>query len=157
MFYVCFRVCHVYSHVFVAMLVLPTITTTIDFSAVYVVLAVLFTFIPGSNACNGDNGIILPPAFTYSWEFLLSCRDNANSLGTSIVLPHDLLRVRTKKEKIKKRGSKGGIKNRLRRWGSRYPQLVIMLSNVRSLNNKLDELNALHQLWRRLPTPQSHL
>lgn len=124
----------------VAMFVLPTITTTMDFSAVNIVLAVLFTFIPGSNTCNADNGIILPPGFTYSQKFLLSCRDNANSLGADIILPHDLLRMRMKKKKIKKRGSRGGIKNRLRRRGSRHPLPVITLSNVRSLNNKLDEL-----------------
>lgn len=43
----------------------------------------------------------------------------------------------------KKRGSRGGIRNRLRRRGSRLPLPAITLSNVRSLHNKMNELSAL--------------
>lgn len=114
-----------------------------DFYAVYATLTVLLTLIPGNNTSAADNGITQPPAITYSREFLLSYGSKPNSLGPDITLPHELLRVRrlNKKQKRKKRGSRGGVKNRLRRRGSRHPLPVITLSNVRSLNNKLDELS----------------
>lgn len=44
--------------------------------------------------------------------------------------------------KTKKRGSRGGVRARLRRRGTRFPLLTITLSNVRSLNNKVEELVA---------------
>ncbi|CAB1313338.1 unnamed protein product [Coregonus sp. 'balchen'] len=50
--------------------------------------------------------------------------------------------TKSKSETKKKRGSRGGVRNRLRRRGSRHPLPVITLSNVRSLNNKLNELAA---------------
>lgn len=48
-------------------------------------------------------------------------------------------------EEKRVRGSRGGIRNRLRRRGSRLPLPAITLSNVRSLNNKMTELSALIQ------------
>ncbi|XP_070534509.1 uncharacterized protein [Ptychodera flava] len=47
------------------------------------------------------------------------------------------------KKSRKKRGSRGGIRARLRKRGSRYPLPTITFSNVRSLQNKMDELTAL--------------
>lgn len=47
------------------------------------------------------------------------------------------------KGKRRKRVSTGGIRKRLRRRGCRLPLPAIILSNVRSLRNKLDELSAL--------------
>ena len=47
--------------------------------------------------------------------------------------------------KKKKRGSRGGIRNRLRRRGSRLPLPALTLSNVRSLHNKMIELTAIIQ------------
>lgn len=44
--------------------------------------------------------------------------------------------------KIKKRGSRGGVRERLKRRGSRHPLPVITFSNVRSLSNKMNELTA---------------
>ena len=48
-----------------------------------------------------------------------------------------------KKKSKKKRGSRGGVRNRLKRNGYRPPLPSITLSNVRSIQNKLDELSAL--------------
>lgn len=56
------------------------------------------------------------------------------------ILKEGQRKVTQHKGKIKKRGSSGGIKNRLRRRGTNQSLPVITLSNVRSLNNKLDEL-----------------
>ncbi|KAL6466262.1 hypothetical protein MHYP_G00263950 [Metynnis hypsauchen] len=47
------------------------------------------------------------------------------------------------KRKRKKRGSRGGIRNRLKRRGSRFPLPTIALSNVRSVQNKMTELATL--------------
>lgn len=58
-------------------------------------------------------------------------------------VPHHLLRGHYNKRIQRKRGSRGRIRNRLRRHGSRLPLPAITLSNVRSLNNKLTELSAL--------------
>ncbi|KAK0156289.1 hypothetical protein N1851_000436 [Merluccius polli] len=70
---------------------------------------------------------------------------NANPRLTSLLVdvPHHLLRGHYNKRIRRKRGSRGGIRNRLRRRGSRLPLPAITLSNVRSLNNKLTELSAL--------------
>jgi hypothetical protein len=47
------------------------------------------------------------------------------------------------KKKKKKRGSRGGVRNRLRRRGSRLPLPTVSLTNARSLSNKMDELTVL--------------
>ncbi len=47
------------------------------------------------------------------------------------------------KGKWRKRGSRGGKRERLRRRGCRLPLPGIILSNVKSLRNKIDELSAL--------------
>ncbi|XP_033106653.1 uncharacterized protein LOC117108636 [Anneissia japonica] len=52
--------------------------------------------------------------------------------------------------KRRKRGKRGGVKQRLRRRPNRLPLPSIVLSNVRSLCNKLDELNALVKYDRAL-------
>lgn len=46
----------------------------------------------------------------------------------------------------RKRGSREGIRNRIRRRGSKLPLPVFTLSNMRSLRNKMDELAALVKL-----------
>ena len=48
-----------------------------------------------------------------------------------------------KPKRKKKRGSRGGVRNRLKKRGCRLPLPAITLSNVRSLQNKMDELLAL--------------
>lgn len=47
-----------------------------------------------------------------------------------------------KRRKLKKRDSRGGVRERIGRHGSRHPLPVITLSNVRSLGNKMHELLA---------------
>ena len=48
-----------------------------------------------------------------------------------------------KEKKSKKRGSRGGVRERLKKRSSREPLTTITLSNVRALQNKIDELTAL--------------
>ncbi|KAI0240090.1 hypothetical protein LSAT2_009191 [Lamellibrachia satsuma] len=48
-----------------------------------------------------------------------------------------------KPKRKKKRGSRGGVRNRLKKRGCRLPLPAITLSNVHSLQNKMDKLSAL--------------
>ena len=48
-----------------------------------------------------------------------------------------------KEKKSKKHGSRGGVREWLKKRGSRHPLPIISLSNVRALQNKMDELMAL--------------
>ena len=88
---------------------------------------------------------------TYDRDQLLTLQAHAGNFKYSIPMDcSDILRHRgrgrgrptKKKTKTKKRGSRGGVRTRLRRRGSRFPLPTITLSNVRSLNNKMDELTA---------------
>lgn len=52
--------------------------------------------------------------------------------------------IKTSRHKnSKKRGSRRGVRNRLKRRGRRLPLPAITLSNVRHLHNKMNELSAL--------------
>ena len=55
----------------------------------------------------------------------------------------DIVEVIRNEKKNKKRGSRGGARERLNKRGSRHPLPTITLSNVRALQNKTDELTAL--------------
>lgn len=46
---------------------------------------------------------------------------------------------------LKKRGSRGGVRQRLKRRGHKPPLPVITLSNVRSLRSKTDELDMFYR------------
>ncbi|KAK7899635.1 hypothetical protein WMY93_020488 [Mugilogobius chulae] len=106
-----------------------------------IVLCGFLTWIPMASAEPGLRGTeTLAQTITYSRETLLSMRDNASVLPGDLVLPPDCRLILRQRRKKKRRGSRGGIRNRLKRRGSRHPLPVITLSNVRSLNNKLDEL-----------------
>lgn len=62
---------------------------------------VLLTLTSRGNTNNQQcNGIKLP-AITYSPEFLLSCRGNANTFGADITVPRGAMRVETKRWKVK--------------------------------------------------------
>lgn len=55
----------------------------------------------------------------------------------------ELKRIKTRaKSKLKKTGSRGGIRERIRRRGHKHPLPIMTLSNVRSLSNKMNELMA---------------
>lgn len=80
-----------------------------------------------------------PSTFTYAWADLLELQHASQKIPVLPLLdlsPERLLRKRI----WRKRGSKGGIRNRLRRRGSKLPLPAFPLSNVRSLWNKMDEL-----------------
>ena len=80
----------------------------------------------------------------YDREFLLYLADRPSS----IIRPPDLPEwVPTREdppleENARRRGKRGGIRQRVRRRGHRTPLPTITLSNVRSITNKIDELRA---------------
>ena len=79
-------------------------------------------------------------ALTYTREVLLSLRHQPLSMTVpNININFD----ETKREKKKKKGSRGEIRNRLRRRGARLPMPSVTLTNARSLVNKMDHLQAL--------------
>lgn len=102
------------------------------------------------------NGLCLhpPPPFTaapgrltYSRDFLLELRDlhveSANTLPCTNTIPLEILRLQKLKRSRWRRGSGGRIRNRVKRRGTRIPLPAIILSNVRSLRNKTEELSTL--------------
>ena len=74
----------------------------------------------------------------YSREYLLNLQYGPNVLPPN--LESDIPNIVNSK---KKRGSRGGVRNRLKKSGYRPPLPAITLSNVRSLQNKMDELSTL--------------
>ena len=73
----------------------------------------------------------------YSREYLLNLQYGPNILPPN--LESDIPNIVNNK---KKRGSRGGVRNRLKKSGYRPPLSAITL-NVRSLQNKMDELSTL--------------
>lgn len=121
---------------------------TMSLVFICIVLFELLTWIPTGCAVSCTQGVrgtqgTHTHIITYSRETLLSLRGDVSSLPRNISLPLDCRCILRRKTKQKKRGSRRGIRNRLRRRGSRHPLPVMTLSNVRSLNNKLDELSLL--------------
>ena len=86
-------------------------------------------------------------ALSYSREALLSLchygdRPTADPFVSLIKnLPEDIRAPR--RQRLRKRGRRGGIRQRLRRRGNRPPLPSMILSNARSLRNKMDELRLL--------------
>lgn len=85
-----------------------------------------------------DQLVLMPSSQTYSRDFLLSQIYKNYAVHTEI--PSSICLHKRRRSRIKKRGSRGGIRNRLQRRGSHHPLLVVTLSNVRFLNNKMDEV-----------------
>ena len=74
------------------------------------------------------------PAFIFDMTNTTRKDNNSNGSGNN------------NNKRRKKRGSRGGIQNRLKRRGCRLPLPAITFSNVRSLQNKMDEISALSKL-----------
>lgn len=84
-------------------------------------------------------------AHMYTREELLLLIPHLPNVCPQVQLPEDckeLLRNSRTRNRIssKKRGSRGGVRQRLKRRGHKPPLPVITLSNVRSLKSKTDEL-----------------
>ncbi len=78
--------------------------------------------------------------FTYSRDRLLFFRGSIHcQLNPSILIPPDITLTSGLR---RKRGRRGGVRCRLRRRAFKTPLPSIILSNVRSLKNKLDLLHA---------------
>ena len=80
------------------------------------------------------------PLFVYNREFLLSCR--AFPTDITFHVPDECKRTEIKPPKMRKRGRKGGVKTRLRKYKFRTTLPTIIQGNVRSIRNKTDELRA---------------
>ena len=81
-------------------------------------------------------------------NFLLSFKGIQQSLNFNLhpdIPLRDSVSTRKRSNKKKKRGSRGGVLQRLKRRGSRFPLPTITLTNIQSLWNKHDELSALLQ------------
>ena len=74
----------------------------------------------------------------YSREYLLNLQYEPNTMPPNLEL--DIPKFTSHK---KKRGSRGGVRNRLKKSDYRPPFPVITLSNVRSIRNKMNELSTL--------------
>lgn len=127
------------------------ITTALHLLGLWLVLATLWPV----------NGLCLPPAqpFTTTTGRLTFSRSYLLELGHQLPvptpaplltdnIPRQIFHNQKRKCIRRKRGSRGGIRNRLRGRGSRLPLPAIVLSNVRSLRNKADELSTLLQFDR---------
>ena len=91
--------------------------------------------------------------FVYSSEYLRSLQSSATLPIDITDFPPEMLpnftgyQDRTAKKKERKRGKRGGVQRRLRKYGlgdrRRAPPLPsVLLANVQSLRNKTDELEA---------------
>ncbi|KAK0133035.1 hypothetical protein N1851_031594 [Merluccius polli] len=77
------------------------------------------------------------PSLCYSKHALMSLRP------TGLIPPADLpddLKIQPARGRQRRRGRRGGIRQRLRRRGNRPPLPSLLLSNVRSLRSKMEEL-----------------
>ena len=116
-------------------------------------LACLWLLITGPRHVNGlyrPPFAVSPERLAYSREYLLELgrREPLTAAQISPLtdnIPLELLHGHKRRRIRRKRGSRGGIRNRLRRRGSRLPLPAITLSNVRSLRNKTEELSTLIQ------------
>ncbi|KAM3588082.1 uncharacterized protein V6R79_020814 [Siganus canaliculatus] len=83
---------------------------------------------------------------TYSRSYLLELSHQLPEQPSPLLthrIPCEILRDYKPKRIRRKRGSRGGVRNRVRRRGSRLPLPAITLSNVRSLRNKTEKLSTL--------------
>lgn len=83
-----------------------------------------------------------------SWEALLTLRPEPKATTSSHLyrppvldnIPEEFVRKRRKKQ-----GRRGGTRNRLRRGFTHPPLLYIVLSNLRSLNNKIGMIRTIRR------------
>ena len=92
----------------------------------------------GNSAALGDNGGHL---VTYNRQTLMDIRNQITTQDYTLLL--DEIPIKSKPQRARKRGRKGGVRSRMRRRKHRVPVPNIMMGNVRSLRNKCDELSAL--------------
>jgi len=78
--------------------------------------------------------------FQYTREQLLNL-NNAHHLQLDNSIKQDLASINYGKITIRKRGKRGGIRNRVKKRGHRTALPSVILSNVQSINNKINELH----------------
>ena len=107
-----------------------------------VVCYLLCDFVPAI-FFEGEHGHERPAILhRYTREFLFSFQRHTPCSDLKLNLC-DIVEVIGNEKKSKKSGSRGGVRERLKKRGSRHPLPTITLSNVRALQNKMDELTAL--------------
>ncbi len=111
-----------------------------EITRTWLILNALFSLFSINNSLSGPRQDV-----TYSREYLMSLQRHTGHVDLEL-LTHDCPEIAQKPnfkaKNLKKRGARGGIRARLRKRGARFPLPMITLSNVRSLNNKMDELMA---------------
>ena len=100
------------------------------FCVLLIALSLASDFCIGLGTRGDQNG-----GLTYTREELLFLRPVSTSHLLSTVIPFDC-------PKQRKRGRRGGVRTRLRRRPTKPPLPAIVLANVQSLRNKMDELHA---------------
>ena len=118
---------------------------TMSYIVVLIVLGALLTIGFGEpNSSNGGHYL------RYSRELLLSLRPVG--LHSQPAAPHPLLAVELppasesasdsgRSHRQRKRGKRGGVRQRFRRQSTRPPLPCVILGNVRSLRSKMDDLH----------------
>ena len=74
--------------------------------------------------------------FVYTRDQLLALQTQAQQIGSYVDFPEDII-IR----KPRRRGHRGGVKSHYRKRWKRGALPSIIMGNVRSLNNKMDELS----------------
>ena len=106
-----------------------------------ILLVILITFLT-NHATQAVGYKYLEAQITYTRDFLLSLKSPAPRFhpnDTSLLPPEC---VRGNNPKVRKRGRKGGIRERVKRQPYRQSLPSVMLGNVQSLRNKAEELRA---------------
>lgn len=85
------------------------------------------------------------PSLSYTRAELLLLRPERTLPPTD--LPVDVRRKSAFSARPRKRGKRGGVRLRLRNRGDRPPLPSVILSNVRSLKNKIEELRVITRTW----------
>ena len=105
------------------------------------------TFQFNINHVNVDTDVPLQP-FHYTASVLRSLKPvDLSCYKPTVPLPPEVTVPR-------KRGRRGGVKNRLKKKRNRIPLPIVITGNARSLNNKVDELSACarhHSEYRHAP------
>ena len=81
-------------------------------------------------------------AILHSREYLLSFQ-HVDIPAPNLDVDWSVVTQKFKPKRKKKRGSRGGVQNILKMRGCRLPLPAITLSNVRSLQNEMDEFSTL--------------
>ena len=109
-----------------------------------VVVSTLQTaFVSGQQAPFGQDGGSSTAKYMYTREYLIQLKTKPLSMTQPSINFDFVFGDPKTAEKKKKRGSRGGVRNRLRRRGHRLPMPSVTLTNAKSIYNKMTQLETL--------------